>query len=451
MADALMIKIIPHSKQSPKYLLMATDLADQLGFRQDQNILLHVGLKGISMKVLVKTHPFPNRKLSLHPQLIKNLGLEKERDYSLKISDGSIYIGPLIGIMTNKQDDLGHPFGKQNFFISQLIEQAREMGAICFGFYYQDVNLKRARVNGYTYVNNTWKKVSYGLPDVIYPRESKNPVKQIEIRKGLSRAGCKFINPPWLGKWQTYKLMLKNDTLHKYLPETQLVKSFNQVETMLKKYHVVYMKPVTGSQGHRIIRIVKSNRSSPYHYQYQLNNQLVRGTAHRLTELERSLKRIAKGQSFIVQQRINLLKHQGRIADMRIMIQKNGQGQWSISGKAFRIGKVGSITSNISGGGSGCQIYKLLNKHFSSHDTEKIVKEVDYLAFEVASTLDKHHGPIGELGIDIGIDQEGRTWFIEANLKPARRVFSLIGDNQTRLVTIKKPIQYARYLAGFEK
>lgn len=452
MANALMIKISPHSQLAKKYLQMGTGLADQLGLSLDQNISLHVGLKGISMKVLVKTSPFPNRKLALHPQLIKTLGLENDQDYGIKISGNSIHIGPLIGIMTNQHDDLRRPFGNQSFFISQLIKQAREMGAICFGFYYQDVNLDRATVKGYTYIDNTWKKSTYGLPDVIYPRESTNPVKQIEIRKKLSRAGCQFINPPWLGKWQTHKLLLKNDALRKYLPETWLVKSFNQVETMLRKYHVVYMKPVAGSQGHRIIRISKSNHSSPYRYQYQINNQLVRGTAYSLAELERRLKRVTSGQSFIVQQRINLLRHQGGIADMRVMTQKNEQGQWGVSGQAFRIGKAGLITSNISGGGRGYQVEKLLKQHFSKpQEVENIRQEVDNLALEIAATLDKHNGPIGELGIDIGVDQGGKVWFIEANLKPARRVFSLLGDNQTRLVTVKRPIQYARYLAGFEK
>ena len=74
---------------------------------------------------------------------------------------------------------------------------------------------------------------------------------------------------------------------------------------------------------------------------------------------------------------------------------------------------------------------------------------MDQLAVQVARALENETGAIGELGIDIGIDVNGKVWFIEANLKPARRVFILIGEPSTRRMSVRKPMLYARHLAGF--
>ena len=53
------------------------------------------------------------------------------------------------------------------------------------------------------------------------------------------------------------------------------------------------------------------------------------------------------------------------------------------------------------------------------------------------------------MGVDIGIDKSGEIWFIETNLRPARHVFLLIGEQDTRLRSVEMPMLYLRYLAGF--
>lgn len=153
---------------------------------------------------------------------------------------------------------------------------------------------------------------------------------------------------------------------------------------------------------------------------------------------------------YIVQQQINLFRSEASIMDLRVMVQKGREGNWLITGKVFRIGKSGSITSNISGGGSARKIMEQLNLNFNnSREVQRIIDEVDYLALETARTIENRIGPIGELGIDIGVDQNARIWLIEANLKPARKIFSLTGDTQSRLLSVQRPVHYALYLAGF--
>jgi hypothetical protein len=153
---------------------------------------------------------------------------------------------------------------------------------------------------------------------------------------------------------------------------------------------------------------------------------------------------------YIVQQRIHLLRVNGNITDVRILVQKDENGLWTVTGKACRVGRLGSITSNISGGGCGHRVPHVLARHFSDPQVRtRIIQEIDYLALEAARVLENDISSIGELGIDIGIDTHGKLWFIEANLKPARKVFILIGAKSTRRASVMKPMQYSRYLAGF--
>jgi glutathione synthase/RimK-type ligase-like ATP-grasp enzyme len=218
---------------------------------------------------------------------------------------------------------------------------------------------------------------------------------------------------------------------------------------MLNKYHHVYMKPITGSQGKNIIKVSQLGRPKSYEYQYQIKQRRVFEKAGNLQELERKLRSFMGSKRYLAQQQINLLRKDGCIMDLRVMTQKNRIGKWTVTGNAFRIGKAGSITSNISGGGSVGDVQTLLNLYFDKTQVKEIMNDIDFLALETARTMETRLGPTGELGIDIGVDQNGKIWLIEANLKPARKIFLLMKDNEARLMSVRRPIEYSIYLAGF--
>ena len=94
----------------------------------------------------------------------------------------------------------------------------------------------------------------------------------------------------------------------------------------------------------------------------------------------------------------------------------------------------------------------VLQARFHSEEkVNEIIETIRTVALEAARTLENSIGPVGEMGVDIGVDRDGHIWFIEANLKPGRQVFSLLRQTRTRMMTIYKPLLYARYLAGFQE
>ena len=85
-------------------------------------------------------------------------------------------------------------------------------------------------------------------------------------------------------------------------------------------------------------------------------------------------------RSYIVQEQIDLLRLNNNIVDVRILVQKNDRGDWETTGMACRQGKRGSITSNISSGGSGRKLDMVLNQNFDDETSGKNNRRYYFLA-----------------------------------------------------------------------
>lgn len=450
MNDFPMVTIMANPKQEVRILSAGGEIADLLKLKPQESINLFTGqsIQQVSVSISQKTK---NKKsIYLSPRVLKKMHLRAGRKYGICRQNNGIHIGPVIGIMAQIYNMPGRPFGSQSLFIKELISTGRQLGLICYGFSPRNINWGKKVIHGYTYGNSGWIRADFPIPDVVYPRERGYSPPIQRIRKKLEQAGCKFINPVLIGKWNTYKILSKVPELEVYLPETRLINNFQQVGNMVNRHKAVYMKPVNGSKGRNIIRVVKS--SGTYRFQYQLNNKTYRGTSRSISALKNSLRRVMGKHHYIVQKQINLIRSHDNLVDVRVMVQKDHTGQWTITGNICRIGRNGSITSNIASGGHASRLATILANNFNSAETrQKIENEVKKLALEAAQSLEASVGSIGELGIDIGIDRSGKVWFIEANLKPARQVFKLVGDRQGRYNSVERPLLYSRYLAGFNK
>ncbi|MEN6351520.1 MAG: YheC/YheD family protein [Syntrophomonas sp.] len=450
MHEFKMLLVKTNTKQGNDILVISSNLVNELELKENQNISLRVGQlqKTFSLKIEKTTRN--NNSIHLSSHVARTLLLHAERRYGYFYTDGDLRIGPVVGVMAELSNQTGRPFGGQSFFIKQLMTSGYSIGQLCFGFSPFGINWKSKTIQGYTYGERGWIKSVFPIPDVVYPRQQGYSNIKLQIRRRLEAMGVKFLNPALIGKWQTYRIIRGNPQLIPYIPDTKLINSFQEVDGMIKKYHAIYLKPVTGSMGRNIVRVVKKRNSPVYQYQYQMNDQSFSGSASNLAQLRASLRPVMGNRTYIAQKQINLLRSDGNIVDVRIMVQKDHTGLWSITGMACRVGRSGSITSNISRGGSGRKLESVLKSKFEDEEQRNnIVEEIKFLALESAKCLEKSIGPSGEMGVDIGIDKDGHIWFIEANLRPARQVFTLIGEKQTRMLSVGKPMLYSRYLAGF--
>lgn len=450
MYNFQMVTIVANHKLQENTLMLSNELAVLLKLKQEENLLIHVGQNYQRVTISISNTTKNKKHLHLSPQYLKRLYIHHGEKYGIGIQTTGIHIGPVVGIMARAGKDRSRPLGGQSRYFEKMIMTAKKIGEICYGFDIKNIDWNKNVVYGYTHTGNRWIKGKFPLPDVVYPRDMGYSSYTLKARNLLAERGCKFLNPALIGKWQTYQIISENPELCLYLPDTALVTSFNYVDQVIRKYHSVYMKPVNGSKGRNIIKVIK--KDGLYRYQYQLRSKNHRGTARNINKLKQSLKPIMGNRKYIIQRQINLLRSHGNILDVRVMVQKDHTGNWSITGKACRIGQNGSITSNLATGGRASKLETILAQQFPNiEDREIIQNEVNSLAVKSARALEVSVGDIGELGIDIGIDTAGQVWFIEANLKPARQVFILIKDYEARRKSIEKPLLYSRYLAGFKE
>ena len=450
MDQLFLVTISKNSRLHNTTLQISEEVALELGVSEDEPISIFVGRLGYHQKIRITNKT--GRIAEINPAVLRRLHFSGSRKYGILKYDNIIHFGPVVGIMAETGHDIYRPFNGQSNFLRELIMASRPLGEICYGFSPDSINFHSMTISGYTFINGVWKRGIFPMPDVVYPREGGYSSRHLQVRNKLKALGCKFINPPLIGKWQTHKILSQNLLMHQYIPDTRRLHNFSQIESMLERYGAVYLKPINGSQGKNIIKVARINNANLYKYYYQVKYQPREGTANGFKSLQQSLRKLMGSHSYIVQRRLNLLRVGGNIADVRVLVQKDDTGQYTVTGKACRIGKKGSITSNISGGGSGQKLSGILDRYFPDQVTrDRIAGEINYLALEAAKELDANVAAIGELGIDIGIESSGKIWFIEANLKPARQVFVLTGQKATRRMSIVKPLLYARYLADYSR
>ena len=107
--------------------------------------------------------------------------------------------------------------------------------------------------------------------------------------------------------------------------------------------------------------------------------------------------------------------------DIRILLQKKMDGEWSELGRGVRRGNTGGILSNLSAGGSVLP-YTDWSSSLPTNTREYIDQELAYILTHLPPLLENAFLPLFELGIDIGIAKNGSIWILDINSKPGRKV-----------------------------
>lgn len=361
--------------------------------------------------------------------------------------EGEIVIKPIIGILTWRE---GKRFLEPQYF-RKLIEAGKELGAIVFLFSPADVRINEGKVRGFIpTAQGGWMERWFPKPDVVIDRFRYTPKQSfreyVQFRK---ESPLLFANNRLANKWRVHQVLWKDEQMHQWLPETCNYKP-SAFREMLAKHHYVFVKPSNGTGGRGILRIKKAAKGYDL-----LGRTKQRSKIHlQLTSADALSRRVnswAQGELFVVQQGLALDLIPGRSVDIRLMIQKNGEGQWSVTGLGVRVGGSKSATSNLHGGGKAVSANEFLTPRFGTQQTLAIIQECHNLAHQTASTLEAHFGRLIELGLDIGIDVNGRVWLIEVNPKPGREIFRQLGQKTRYEQAIKRPVEYAMYLSRIQQ
>jgi len=333
---------------------------------------------------------------------------------------------------------------------------AAKMGVELIVFTPEDVNRGHSQVYAYIYdtAAKVWRRKWIPIPTYIFDRCRFQKTYRMQLLNEFKakHPEIKFFNRPLGNKWSVHKKIQEHPLLVDYLPDTIQYQGISSIFKMLKKYPLIYVKPINGTGGRGIIRIEKKGSDYVAISGRDLNRKIIHEQTVKLSQLANYLVKWKLHQiKYIVQQGIMLVLPNGRVHDYRVLVQKNSHGEWEISGAAGRVGALYSVTANLHGGGSALPMDELLYHFINNKSTiAEIKSELSSMCVQLCTYLEDLAGSLYELAVDIAIDKDGKIWIIEINPKPAREVFKQIGDKQTYVKAIRRPLEYAIYKLGIK-
>jgi len=216
---------------------------------------------------------------------------------------------------------------------------------------------------------------------------------------------------------------------------------------MLKKYPAIYLKATVSSRGKRVMRLSKDGK---YYRFSAFRNNLVSGILKKPKEIDVLVSKFFGNDTIIMQQAIPLVQIDNGNVDMRATVQRNGKGNIEINSVAVRLGVTGFPITSTRSGSRVIRLDEFLKNNGAQFppDTEKRIRE---FLFTIYRRIEDSYGPFGEMGIDFGLDSDGKIYFIEANSKPAKDSLYKSFDAKTIRRAFLNPLNYAKFISGFSQ
>ena len=407
-------------------------------------IQIHFGLQKCEVKV-VSSNLINEKEMVLSCDVIDHLMIPITQEYEIRYDQSGIHIGPIIGIVVGKN------LKKLDEKVQKLVRYVKnyhKIGGAIIAFSNEGIDREKKRIIGYLYnpIKKKWEKGIYPYPLAIFKRNLLNKDLQQHFESVI---GKRIFNSSTFNKWEMYIWFKNSSDLKPYLPETKIYRNITEIRQMLEKHDSIYMKPIKGMQGKKVAKLEK--KSEGLFIQYIDEETKMDRIFKDCNDAKEFLKQNFREEEFILQESLNL-HFNGSIIDFRVILVKDQTGKWRNLGIMGRNGVKGQIVSNRHRGGKVEQADVTLGKIFADQNKATEYKEkIEILAVMAAQTIENCGFHFGKLGIDIGVDTNGRIWLIEINHRnPNDFVASFAGDKELVNLIRLYNMCYAKKLAGFE-
>lgn len=365
-------------------------------------------------------------RVELPETLLESAGLKPgDAVHAYAPDEGHIHLGPYVGVLLG-QDGMAVLHGDRADRYREIARMGREAGVVPSFFQWTDVDLAAGTVGAWTDQAGTWERVSLPIPDVIYNRAThpdpaeREAVKALFIKMRALYGTCFVNRTNAFSKMAVYEALRFFEPFAPLTPETQLLRSEETLADMLKRHAQVFLKANHGTHGTDVVRV------RPHEDAWQVTGQCggkaVDESFAALSDVPEFLQLLRGDLEWVVQQGIALTEVEGRRFDLRILLQKDGEANWVVPLVLIRLAQPGKVTANMSQGAD-----PFLPPGFRARFGEAVPADLEEKAVaaarKVAIALESSCGLLGEIGIDLGLDQDGRPWVFEANAKPLHPQF----------------------------
>ncbi|MDQ2084881.1 YheC/YheD family protein [Herbivorax sp. ANBcel31] len=410
----------------------AKKIKAQVNIPKDNNLQNQSTLSDIPIKIAMSN--------SLKNQLL----IPEEITYQIKLYKSQIILGPVIGFLISKNRD----YYNISFLNSNRdrMEGYNQRGGLICAFSLEKINWQNKSAYGYYYNKNKniWVEKKVPIPSVIYSRIFSIKPERITKLKKLTKD--RVFNSYRFTKYELYEYFQKQEQLIKYLPKTELCKDIKQVTEFIENNNKVILKPINLSRGRGICIIEKTNYGYRI-FDYRKNTEKKHRVRNKKLLIHFLNDGIFLNQTYLIQKYISLAKIESCPYDVRVVMQKVNKNKWGYIGEECRVGQK-TLLTNISRGGYAVSLKKAITKSFKEEDYEDIKTSIMQLCDKICCHMDRAGEHFGELGIDIGIDNEKKLWLIEINVLPTFKGFKKL-DYNLYLTLRSTPLQYAVSLTEF--
>ncbi|WP_051271553.1 YheC/YheD family protein [Shimazuella kribbensis] len=438
-----------------KAVLMPETLLNRFDFQNGQSIKVEIGNRSVITRVIA-TKTVNSKIIFLSPTIARSLALPYSGKMRVVVHNRTLKFGPVIGILTTGHHaNIATPFGGRSSLFRSFIQAGESEKPIIYVFTPEMIDWQNRVVTGWYYQFGKWCKHISPLPDVIYERVPNRKTENLaHVQNCISRlktlTKCKIFNQGFFNKWSVHEWLSREEETRHYIPETVLSPSVQTLQAMLDKYEMVYLKPTRGSLGLGIFRITYSPKKG-YYCRFHGGE---RNILHRFSTLESLLahyfrKDNQRFKGYLAQQGIRLLRAQNRPVDFRVHVHKDSTDQWKVIGIGTKLAGIGSVTTHVRTGGILLPTQQLFDKHFG-HQSLQMMQSLKETAITMSKVLEENaEGLLGEIGMDMGIDQENRIWLFECNAKPGRHIFDHPTLREAGRKSAKCITDYSMKLAEF--
>jgi len=343
-----------------------------------------------------------------------------------------------IGILLDHRTWKGVPIGRTGYErINFYNKAARKHHLTPFYFSLQQYYPTKGKAKGYIYRNGSYRLVNRSVPSVVHNRSMpftsglRTKLGQLSNRSIVYNAQTRYT------KHKIHKLLSKKHHLKSHLPKTKLF-SKDSLQHMMERFKELYVKPSSGSIGKGIFKLEQVDQGK---WRIQTSGK----TRFKPTQKVYRYLRGKLGQrSFLVQEAIPLARYKGRPFDIRVSVQKGGNGKWQVTGMVGKVAGKGKHVTNVARGGK----VKTCEELFShcGLDVYRTKGIIEDFSLRVAKHLGKKLNRLADVGLDVGIDQGGKPYFIEMNGRDLRYSFRDGGLSKIWFKTYENPMKYGKYL-----
>ncbi|MEW9672159.1 YheC/YheD family protein [Ammoniphilus sp. 3BR4] len=306
-------------------------------------------------------------------------------------------------------------------------------------FQIKDMNFNNLRVKGHHFrkkkgvINED--QGFFPLPDAIYLQCHV----ELEVIKKLERViGRKVFNNLIFDKWKGWDILSKDVALRDHLPATQRLFNKTDFPIFLNSHRDIFIKPMSSLRGHSSQGIfrVQLQKDGSIQMFYRQGSEMRNQQFQSFLEVQ---DQFFIPNKYILQKGIQTVKCGGKATDIRLNMSKNRLGKWEVSNLLFRIASNSShiIPEDV-------MVFPINDLRKAYPDFKISEMSISNIGYRICYIFDKLGYHMGDLGIDLGVDENGHVWIFEVN--PLPFPFTLNPPQQDH--SWIRPLEYALYLAS---